>query len=106
MNSKRGLKVGWLLVQSALAGWFLLSTASDRQVIFLFVLALSFPAGFLPVFAVVPLAVVVDSTAGIDIWLPANIAIWVGTVAIGYWQWFVLLPRLRHGRTKPCTGRA
>jgi hypothetical protein len=39
-----------------------------------------------------------DDAAGLDAWLAANIVIWAGTVVVGYWQWFTLLPRVRQAQ--------
>lgn len=89
-------RIAWLVAQGVLVEWYLASEASDRQVIFLFVAALSFPAGLLVPWLVVPIATRMDDTR--EVWTAVNIVVWFGTVVAGYGQWFVLLPGLRAAR--------
>src|SRR5213594_4432021 len=88
----RLLRTLWLSAQGALALWFLLGTAVDRQFIFFVVLALSFPAGFL-VYGAAPVGVAVEELFHLDLWVLWNALMWVAVVVAGYWQWFVWVPR-------------
>ena len=63
----RLLRTLWLLAQGALAVWFLLSTAVDRQFIFFGVLALSFPAGLL-VYGAAPVGIAMEELFHLDLW--------------------------------------
>lgn len=90
--------MSWLSTQAAVACWFLLSTAVDRQFLFYFVLALSFPAGCVPyILCSVALLTAQEGFAIHEVpravWLGLNLAMWAGAVAAGYWPWFVFVPR-------------
>ena len=87
------LRVGWLSAQAAVACWFLLSTAVDRQFLFYFVLALSFPAGLLVYVASAAAGIALEEHFHLGLWLLLNGLTWALVVAVGYWQWFVLIPR-------------
>jgi len=89
-------RFAWLLAQGAIVAWYLSSEAEGRFVIVGFAIVLSFPAGLAVAYPVAGLASLGCETR--DVWLTANRLIWVGAVAAGYWQWFVLLPRLRAAR--------
>jgi hypothetical protein len=101
----RLLRLIWLLAQAAVACWFLLSTAVDRQFLFFFVLALSFPAGLLPYFAAAAGSIALEEHFHLGVWGLLNALGWLAVVAVGYWQWFVFIPRhvLRRGSSGPRT---
>ena len=57
---------------------------------------LTFPAGFILVSAISFIGMVLDRFLGLS--LPSNeimlVPLWLGFVAVGYFQWFILVPRL------------
>lgn len=89
-------RVTWIAAQAAILAWYLTSTVDDRYVIGAFALILSFPAGFVgPFLAQAAFWLVGDSAQA---WRGGDVLVWTGIIAAGYWQWFVLLPRLRATR--------
>lgn len=89
----RLLRLIWLLAQAAVACWFLLSTAVDRQFLFYFVLALTFPVGLLVYVACAAGGLALEDHFHVGLWALLNAVTWVVVVAAGYWQWFVFIPR-------------
>ncbi len=93
------LRTIWLSAQGAFVICYLLSTARDRGFIFYGPLALSFPAGLLVHVAAAVGVIAVYEHLHVD---PGGLVLdtlwWASVVAVGYWQWFVFIPRHVLGR--------
>jgi hypothetical protein len=87
----------WLSACAALL-WFVLTTwspgpNSDAATLYYWgMLALTFPGGLLVIGLVVALLVVLTHPPLVPDAV-AFVVVWVGFVAVGYWQWFALVPR-------------
>lgn len=94
------LRIAWLIAQASIAAWYMRCDADESQVIFVFAAILSFPLGLLVPCVVVPISSAVEAAFHLELSTFTNVAIWVGNVAVGYVQWFFMLPglRLRHAR--------
>jgi len=106
VNRRRLLLIAWLSLQALVVLWFLLSAAEDRQVLFLFALALSFPSGLVPMFVGGGIFYASHTLLAIDLGLSGNLVVWFGCIAAGYWQWFVVCAPPRSDPPMPAGGNA
>jgi hypothetical protein len=92
------IRAVWLSACGALL-WFVLATwspgpNSDAATLYYWgMLALTFPGGLLVIGLVTSLLVVLTHPPLIPD-AAAFVVVWVGLVVVGYWQWFVLMPRV------------
>ena len=101
MGSKRmkSLKVIWLvLCLMVLAYWIYLSFGDSPPIAFTFpvflMIVLSFPMGYLATYLIAFTYSVLESSFAISAALSAPWVVfeWGGLVAVGYLQWFILVP--------------
>ena len=93
----RPLAVGWLLACVAVLvfGYEQKVVHDMPEVFILFMAILSFPLGFLvlPVTAMA-WAALVGVVGSTYVAFRNELPLWLAAVALGYWQWFVVLPQI------------